>query len=91
MLKAYHMTTDGFRKGYLIYTRKKFGADAVFPTWVIQKYFLVHYDLFTNNQTSMLSFQIILHRFKKLNKFFKRFIIYNNISFQKYKNNRIIH
>ena len=35
MLKAYHMTTDGFRKGYLIYTRKKFGADAVFPTWVI--------------------------------------------------------
>ena len=41
------------------------------------KYFLEHYDLFTNNLTPMLRFQIISHHFKKLNKFFKRYIIIN--------------
>ena len=40
-------------------------------------YFLVHYDLFTNNLTSILRFQIIPHHFKKLNKFLKRNIIIN--------------
>ena len=35
----------------------------------------MHYDLFTNNLTSILRFQIISHHFKKLNEFFKRYII----------------
>ena len=43
----------------------------------IYKYFLVHYDLFTNSLTSMLRFQIISNNFKKLNKFFKRYVIIN--------------
>ena len=37
----------------------------------------MHYDLFTNNPTSMLKFQIISDNFKKLNKFFKKYIIIN--------------
>ena len=45
--------------------------------WATQ-YFFVHYCLFTNNLTSMLRFQIISHYFKKLNKFFKRYIIIND-------------
>ena len=43
----------------------------------ILKYFLVHYDLFTNNLTSKLRFQINSLLFKKLNKFFERYIIIN--------------
>ena len=52
----------------------KVPIEIVFSVY-IYKYFLVHYDFFTNNLTSMLRFQIISHHFKKLNKFFKR---YNN-------------
>ena len=34
-------------------------------------------DLFTNNRTSMVRFQIISHHLKKSNKFFQRYIIIN--------------
>ena len=50
----------------------------LFVHLIIYKYFLVHYDLFTNNLTSMLRFQIISHHLKKLNKFFERYIIIND-------------
>ena len=59
-------------KFFMIYM--KVPIEMMFPVYIL-KYFLVHYDLFTNNLTSMLRFQIISHHLKKLNKFFKR---YNN-------------
>ena len=62
-------------KFFMIYM--KMLIEMVFVFINVHNYFLVHDDLFTNSLTSMLRFQIILHHFKKLNKFFKRYIIIN--------------